>query len=206
MPVAKLDIAPGYGPGDWGFESLQARFFSRSREAGPGEKKGMKPIGDGQDLDDYFMGEAIREAKKAAQSEDIPIGCVVVSGGKIVGRAHNQIELLKDATAHAEMIAITQAEEAAGDWRLSAAALYATKEPCPMCAGAILQARIKRVVFGARAPRDGAAGGAVDLLRNERLGSAVDCRGGVREAECAALLQSFFKTLRQPGRGKNRPE
>ena len=156
----------------------------------------MRPLADQEALDDYFMGEAIREAKKAAQSEDIPIGCVVVSGGKIVGRAHNQIELLKDATAHAEMIAITQAEEAAGDWRLNAAALYATKEPCPMCAGAILQARIRRVVFGARAPRDGAAGGAVDLLRNERLGSAVECRGGVREAECAGLLQDFFRSIR----------
>jgi len=157
----------------------------------------MKTIADEKSLDDYFMGEAIREAKKAAKSEDIPIGCVVVSGGRVVGRAHNQIELLKDATAHAEMIAITQAEEAAGDWRLDEAVLYATKEPCPMCAGAILQSRIKRVVFGARAPRDGAAGSAVNLLAHERLGSAVECRGGVREEECVALLQDFFRSIRR---------
>ena len=156
----------------------------------------MKPIGDEKALDDYFMGEAIREAKIAEKTGDIPIGCVIVSGKKIIGRAHNQIELLKDATAHAEMIAITQAEEAAGDWRLTEAVLYVTKEPCPMCAGAILQTRIKKVIFGVHAPRDGAAGSVVNVLNNERLGSAVECAGGVREEECRRLLQEFFKSLR----------
>ena len=199
MPVAKLDIAPGYGPGDWGFESLQARFFRPLPPyGGKGRKKrNMKPIGDEKTLDDYFMGEALREAKIAEKTGDIPIGCVIVSGKKIIGRAHNQIELLKDATAHAEMIAITQAEEAAGDWRLTEAVLYVTKEPCPMCAGAILQTRIKKVIFGVPAPRDGAAGSVVNVLNNERLGSAVECAGGVREEECRSLLQDFFRSIRK---------
>ncbi len=107
------------------------------------------------------MAQAIREAKKAAESDDIPIGCVIVHANRIIGRAHNQIELLKDATAHAEMIAITQAENYIGDWRLNDAVLFITKEPCPMCAGAILQSRIGTVFYGTPAPRDGAAGSAI---------------------------------------------
>ena len=156
----------------------------------------MKPIGDDKALDEYFMGEAIREARKAEKAGEIPVGCVIVAGKRIIGRAHNQIEMLKDATAHAEMIAITQAESALNDWRLKEAVLYVTKEPCPMCAGAILQTRIKKVIFGTRAPRDGAAGSAVNLLNDRRLGSSVECVGGVREEECRALLKDFFASLR----------
>jgi len=151
-------------------------------------------------LQDAWMVQAIREAKKAEESGDIPVGCVIVFGNRIIARAHNQVELLKDATAHAEMIAITQAEEYIGDWRLNGATLVVTKEPCPMCAGAVLQSRISTVVFGTPAPRDGAAGSAIDLLKNPALGSVVNCIGGVRQEECLALLQDFFKNLRNMAR------
>src|SRR5574338_976899 len=100
--------------------------------------------------DHYFMGEAMRQALKAYEAEEVPIGAVVVRAGKIIARAFNQVELLKDATAHAEMLAMTQAEEAVGDWRLSDCVLYVTKEPCPMCAGAVVHVRLARVVFGVR--------------------------------------------------------
>ncbi len=147
--------------------------------------------------DDGYMGIALSEAARAAEAGDVPIGCVVVLKNKLIGRAHNQVELLKDATAHAEMIALTQAAAAVGDWRLDGAVLYATKEPCPMCAGAILKSRVSRVVFGAEAPLDGAAGSVLDLLRHPGLGSAVPVTGGVRAEECRALLQDFFRNLRK---------
>src|SRR5258705_10171877 len=99
--------------------------------------------------DDYFMGEALRQAAKAYEADEVPVGAVVVREGKIIARAANQVELLKDATAHAEMLAITQAEECVGDWRLNDCTLYVTKEPCPMCAGAIIHVRLARIVFGA---------------------------------------------------------
>jgi len=146
---------------------------------------------------DALMALAIKEAERAAESEDIPIGCVIVYENRIIGRAHNQIELLKDATAHAEMIAITQAESAIGDWRLNDCTLVVTKEPCPMCAGAILLSRIGAVVYGVPAPRDGAAGSAVNILNNPALGSSVDCIGGILEEECRWLLQDFFQRVRK---------
>src|SRR5271163_2579278 len=99
--------------------------------------------------DDYFMGEAVRQAIRAYEAEEVPVGAVVVREGRIIARAFNQVELLKDATAHAEMLAVTQAEEASGDWRLTDCTLYVTKEPCPMCAGAVVHTRLARVVFGA---------------------------------------------------------
>lgn len=151
-------------------------------------------------LYDTWMGQAIREAVRAGESDDIPVGCVIVYKNRIIARAHNQIELLKDATAHAEMIAITQAEEYIGDWRLNEATLVVTKEPCPMCAGAILQSRIPTVVYGTPSPREGAAGSAIDLLNNTALGSSVTCIGGVRREECLTLLQEFFRKLRNPAK------
>src|SRR5437764_13002522 len=115
--------------------------------------------------DHYFMGEALRQAKRAYEAEEVRVGAVVVRQGRIIARAYNQVELLKDATAHAEMLAITQAEETVGDWRLSDCTLYVTKEPCPMCAGAIVHVRLARVVFGARDAKAGAAGSALNLLQ-----------------------------------------
>src|SRR3954453_12826883 len=142
--------------------------------------------------DHYFMGEALRQAVKAYEAEEVPIGAVIVREGRIIGRAFNQVELLKDATAHAEMLAITQAEETVGDWRLTDCTLYITKEPCPMCAGAIVHCRIGRVVFGVGDSKAGAAGSAMNLLQFPTLNHQCDITHGVREQECKTLLKSFF--------------
>ena len=146
--------------------------------------------------DHYFMGEALRQAAKAFEAEEVPVGAVVVRNGRIIARASNQVELLKDATAHAEMLAITQAEEAVGDWRLTDCTLYVTKEPCPMCAGAIVHVRFARVVFGASDPKAGAAGSALNLLQFPTLNHRCDITSGVREPECRSLLQNFFANQR----------
>jgi tRNA(adenine34) deaminase len=146
--------------------------------------------------DQYFMGEALRQAARAYEAEEVPIGAVVVRAGRIIARAFNQVELLKDATAHAEMLAITQAEELVGDWRLTDCTLYVTKEPCPMCAGAIVHVRLARVVFGASDPKGGAAGGALNLLQFPTLNHQCEITRGVREAECRTLLQTFFAEQR----------
>lgn len=136
--------------------------------------------------DEFFMAQALRQARLAESAGDVPVGAVIVREGTVIGRAHNQVELLKDPTAHAEMIAITQAASAVGDWRLNGLTLYVTKEPCPMCGGAIALARITRVVFGAHDPH------------TSFQASGMDIRGGVMAAECAELLQSFFRRLRLP--------
>jgi len=153
--------------------------------------------------DHYFMGEALRQAARAYEAGEVPVGAVIVREGKIIGRAFNQVELLKDATAHAEMLALTQAEESVGDWRLTDCTLYATKEPCPMCAGAMVHTRLARVVFGAGDPKGGAAGGALNLLQFPTLNHRCEITGGVREAECRALLQDFFAGQRRNPEMKN---
>jgi tRNA(adenine34) deaminase len=146
--------------------------------------------------DDFFMSEALRQAAKAQEAGEVPVGAVIVCEGRIIARAFNQVELLKDATAHAEMLALTQAEEIAGDWRLTNCVLYVTKEPCPMCAGAIVHTRVSRVVFGASDPKSGAAGSAMNLLQCPTLNHRSEITGGVREAECRVLLQNFFARQR----------
>jgi tRNA(adenine34) deaminase len=146
--------------------------------------------------DDYFMGEALRQAAKAYELGEVPVGAVVVRGGRIIARASNQVETLKDATAHAEMLALTQAESAVGDWRLTDCTLYVTKEPCPMCAGAVVHTRLARVVFGASDPKGGAAGGALNLLQFPTLNHRCEITAGLRLEECRALLQSFFAAQR----------
>ncbi len=146
--------------------------------------------------DDYFMGEALRQARAAFDAGEVPVGAVIVREGKIIARAHNQVELLKDATAHAEMLALTQAQEAVGDWRLTDCTLYVTKEPCPMCAGALVHARVARVVYGVPDPKAGAAGSALNLLQFPTFNHKCEVTGGVREAECRALLQGFFAAQR----------
>jgi tRNA(adenine34) deaminase len=147
--------------------------------------------------DHYFMGEALRQAARAFEIGEVPVGVVIVRKGKIIGRAFNQVEQLKDATAHAEMLVLTQAEHALGDWRLTDCTLYATKEPCPMCAGAMVHTRLARVVFGASDPKGGAAGGALNLLQFPTLNHRCEITNGVREAECRALLQNFFAGQRR---------
>ncbi len=146
--------------------------------------------------DDYFMGEALRQAAKAYEKGEVPVGAVIVREGRIIARAFNQVEELKDATAHAEMLALTQAETAIGDWRLTDCTLYVTKEPCPMCAGAIVHTRIARVVFGASDPKGGAAGGALNLLQFPTLNHRCDITAGIRLEECRAMLQNFFSEQR----------
>jgi tRNA(adenine34) deaminase len=146
--------------------------------------------------DHYFMGEALRQAARAYEAEECPIGAVIVRDGRIIARAFNQVELLHDATAHAEMLAMTQAEEVVGDWRLTDCTLYVTKEPCPMCAGAAVHVRLARVVFGAADPKGGAAGGAMNLLQFPTLNHKCAITPGVRADECRLVLKSFFAEQR----------
>ena len=146
--------------------------------------------------DAFFMGEALRQARRAARAEEVPIGAVIARDGQIIGRAFNQVETLKDATAHAEMLAITQAESAMGDWRLTDCDLYVTKEPCPMCAGAIVHARLRRVVFGCPDPKSGGAGGLFNILQNPALNHRCEVIAGVMEKECAGILREFFSAKR----------
>ena len=155
--------------------------------------------------DQHFMGEALRQAVRAYEAEEVPVGAVVVRAGRIIGRAFNQVELLKDATAHAEMLALTQAEQSVGDWRLTDCTLYVTKEPCPMCAGAIVHVRLARVVFGVADPKGGAAGGALNLLQFPTLNHRCDITQGVREEECRRLLKTFFEEQRAKTRPEQRP-
>ena len=154
--------------------------------------------------DDYFMSEAIRQAQRAFDADEVPVGAVVVRQGRIIARAFNQVETLKDATAHAEMLALTQAEEAVGDWRLTDCTLFITKEPCPMCAGAIVHVRLSRVVFGAHDLKSGAAGSVINLLQFPRLNHQCDLIGGVHERECQTLLRAFF--AQQRTRKKHLPD
>lgn len=151
-------------------------------------------LGDG---DSAFMREALRLAKKAYVAEEVPVGAVVVRGGRIIARAYNQVEMLKDATAHAEMLALTQAEAAVGDWRLTDCDLYVTKEPCVMCAGAVVHARVHRVIFGCADERGGAAGSVINVLQMPTLNHRCDISSGVLQNECAAILQDFFKQRRK---------
>ena len=142
------------------------------------------------------MREALRQAQKAFEASEVPVGAVVVREGKIIGRAHNQVELLKDATAHAEMLALTQAEAAVGDWRLTDGDLYVTKEPCAMCAGALVHTRIRRVIFGCADPVGGAAGSVINLLQMAGFNHRCDVVSGVLQDECVAILQNFFRKRR----------
>lgn len=146
--------------------------------------------------DEYFMREALRQGQKAYAADEVPVGAVVVREGKIIARAHNQVELLKDATAHAEMLALTQAEAAVGDWRLTDCDLYVTKEPCPMCAGAAVHTRIRRVIFGCADPSAGAAGSMMNLLQMPTLNHRCEITSGFLQNECAAILQDFFRKRR----------
>jgi len=146
--------------------------------------------------DQSYMREALRMAEKAREADEVPVGAVVVREGKIIARAYNQVELLKDATAHAEMLALTQAEAAMNDWRLTDCDLYVTKEPCVMCAGAIVHTRIRRIIFGCADPRSGGAGGIINLLQHPALNHHCQITAGVLENECASILQEFFRKKR----------
>ena len=146
--------------------------------------------------DDYFMGEALRLARMAYDTDEVPVGAVIVRDARIIARAYNQVELLKDATAHAEVLAITQAAHALGDWRLEGCTLFVTKEPCPMCAGALMLSRVKRLVFGVRDERAGGAGSVFPITSAKGLNHLVEVVAGVKETEARDLLQSFFRARR----------
>lgn len=145
--------------------------------------------------DKAYMELALAEAREAAARDEVPVGAVVVKNGAVIAAAHNEVEALRDATAHAELLALRRASKAAGDWRLSECTLYVTLEPCCMCAGAMINARLKRVVFGAYDERFGCCISALELTNNV-LSHTVETVGGVCEAECAKLLRAYFQKKR----------
>jgi len=146
--------------------------------------------------DEYLMGEALRLARLAYETNEVPVGAIIVNAGKIIARAHNQVETLKDATAHAEILAITQAASVIGEWRLEGCTLFVTKEPCPMCAGAIMLARVKRLVFGTRDDRAGGAGTVLPITSIKGLNHVIEVVAGVKADDARDLLQSFFRAKR----------
>jgi tRNA(adenine34) deaminase len=147
--------------------------------------------------DEAGMRAALREAHTSLERDEVPVGCVIVHDGVIVGRGHNQVESLQDATAHAEVLAIGAASNALGSWRLADCTLYVTLEPCAMCAGAIVLARLARLVYGATDPKAGACGSVMDVIGERRLNHRVSVTHGVLEADCGELLREFFRKKRQ---------
>ena len=149
---------------------------------------------------EHYMRQAFVQAQMAAEIDEVPVGALIVRGTRVIGAAHNLCQQLRDPTAHAEMIAITQAAEAIGDWRLEDCTLYVTLEPCPMCAGAILQARIPVVVYGAKDPKAGAVDSMFKLLGDLRLNHQCEVYTGVMDIQCGQILTDFFKAKRKLGK------
>lgn len=147
--------------------------------------------------DEHFMSEAIKEAKKAEELDEVPIGAVIVLNGEIISRAHNLRENEQNAIAHAELLAIDQACKKLGSWRLEDATLYVTLEPCPMCSGAIILSRVKRVVYGAGDPKGGCAGTLMNLLQDQRFNHQCELAAGIMEEECSQMLSNFFRQIRE---------
>jgi tRNA(adenine34) deaminase len=148
--------------------------------------------------DEYFMTLAYNQAIEAWKADEVPVGAVIARGDEVIAAAHNRVEALKDPTAHAEVLAITAAAGVIGDWRLNQCVLYVTKEPCPMCSGAALMARLGRVVYAAPDPKMGFLGGALAVHEVPTLNHRMQVTRGVMEADCARLLQAFFQMKRQP--------
>jgi tRNA(adenine34) deaminase len=155
--------------------------------------------------DEDGMRAALREARAAETADEVPVGCVVVHEGTIIGRGHNQVERLQDATAHAEILAIGAASNALESWRLDACTLYATLEPCAMCAGAMVLARVGRLVYGAADPKAGACGSVLDVIHERRLNHRVEVTAGVLADECGDALRSFFARKRREAAEKAEP-
>ena len=147
--------------------------------------------------DEKYMKEAIKQAKKAAAIEEVPIGCVIVCEDKIIARGYNKRNLKKNTLAHAEIIAMNKASKVIGDWRLEGCTMYVTLEPCPMCAGDIVQARIPRVIIGSMNPKAGCAGSVLNVLQTEGFNHQVELETGVLGMECSEMLSSFFRELRK---------
>lgn len=155
--------------------------------------------------DEWFMRQALREAAEAAEAGEVPVGAVVVHQGRVIGRGHNQREMLHDPTAHAEMIAITAAAAHLESWRLDECTLYVTLEPCAMCAGAIVLARLPRLVYGAADPKAGACGSVLNVVEEPRLNHRVRPDVGLLAPECSEILKAFFRDRRQGGNGNQPP-
>ena len=151
--------------------------------------------------DEKFMREAIKQARKAGDYLEVPIGCVIVQGGRIIARAYNRRNMDKSALSHAELLAIRKASKKTGDWRLEDCTLYVTLEPCQMCAGAIVQARMKRVVIGSMNPKAGCAGSVMNLLQTDGFNHQAELTTGVLNEECSMLMSQFFQELRQKRKG-----
>ena len=147
-------------------------------------------------IDEIYMSEAVKEAEKAFSENEVPVGAVVVYKGKIIARGHNQVERLKDPTAHAEMLALTSASNYLNAKWLNGCSLYVTIEPCSMCAGALVLSRLKNLYFGAKDPKTGACGSVINIVNHKKLNHRVKIRGGILEKECGALLKEFFKKKR----------
>ena len=143
------------------------------------------------------MKEALKEAKKALNADEVPVGAVIVYNNKIIARAHNQIEMLKDATAHAEMLALTSATNLLGNKWLLECSIYVTIEPCSMCAGALVLSRIRRLIYGAHDPKTGACGSVLNIVNNKKLNHAIQIKSGILERDCSLLLKDFFLKKRQ---------
>ena len=152
--------------------------------------------------DEKYMKQAIKLAKKAWKIEEVPIGCVIVHEGKVIGRGYNRRTTDKNPLAHAELIAIKKASKKMGDWRLEDCTLYVTLEPCQMCSGAIVQARVKRVVVGCMNPKAGCAGSILNLLQVDRFNHQVELETGILEEECSEMMKSFFRELREKRKKK----
>ncbi len=157
-------------------------------------------------MDQRFMKLAIDQAFIAADNGDVPVGAVIVFEDRVIAKAHNQRQLLNDPTAHAEIIALTQAAEAVSDWRLNGCTAYVTLEPCPMCAGALVMARIDRLVFGCDDAKAGACGSLYNIVQDERLNHSMDITSGVLNAECGQVLSVFFKVRRDENTNKKQME
>lgn len=149
-----------------------------------------------------YMAEALRQAKKAAMIEEVPIGCVIVHENKIIARGYNRRNKDASTLAHAEIIAIKKASKKLGDWRLEECTMYVTLEPCPMCAGAIVQARIPKVVIGTMNPKAGCAGSIIDMFQIKQFNHQVDTERGVLQEECSTIMKEFFKELRKKKKEK----
>jgi tRNA(adenine34) deaminase len=148
-------------------------------------------------MDEYFMNQALAEAQKAFDMEEVPVGAVIVKDNNIIAKGYNLKESLGDCTCHGEIIAIREACKALGGWRLSDCDMYVTLEPCPMCAGALVQARIRRLIIGTPDPKSGAAGSVLNILQDDRLNHRVEITWGVMQEQCSQILKDFFKSLRK---------
>ena len=210
-PVAQLDRAPVYGTEGWRFESSRACFLffaswhgcvllRENPDVSPADPDDV--VHPGHDLlepvsDELYMDLALRQARTAFDEDEVPVGAIVVHRGRVIAKAYNQREALSDPTAHAEMIAITQAAAARGSWRLDDCVLYVTLEPCAMCAGATVLARMARVVYGADDPKAGACRTLFRIADDPRLNHRAEIVSGVRADECGALLSEFFARKRR---------